>query len=61
MNKSPEAASVMQKIYKVLSDSKNLAGCTPVKVGESSEWISVVNGMEEKRANILVLFMACTL
>jgi hypothetical protein len=35
----------------VLSDIENLAGCTPAKVGESSEWTSTVNRAEEKRAN----------
>jgi hypothetical protein len=38
MNKYPEAASVVLQAYKVLSDIENLAGCTPAKVGESSEW-----------------------
>jgi hypothetical protein len=37
MNKCPEAASVVQQVYKVLSDIENLARCTPFKVGESSE------------------------
>jgi hypothetical protein len=37
MNKYPETASVVQEVYKVLSDVENIAGCTPAKVGESSE------------------------
>jgi hypothetical protein len=49
-NKYPEAASVVQEIYKLLGDDVNLAGCTPAKVGESSEWTSIVNGAEENRA-----------
>jgi hypothetical protein len=28
-----------------------LAGCTPTKVGGSSEWSSIVNGAKENRAN----------
>jgi hypothetical protein len=40
--KYPEAASVVQQVYKVVS-----AGCTPAEVGESSEWTSVVNSVEE--------------
>jgi hypothetical protein len=34
MNKYPEAASVVQQVYKVLSDPENIARCTPAKVGE---------------------------
>jgi hypothetical protein len=51
MNKYREAASVVQQVYKVLSDIENLARCTPAKVGESSEWTSIVNRMEKNRAN----------
>jgi hypothetical protein len=47
----PEAASVVQQVYEVLIDIENLAGCTPTKVGESSEWTSIVNSMEDNRAN----------
>jgi hypothetical protein len=36
-NKYTQAASVVQKVYRVLSDIENLAGCTPAKAGESSE------------------------
>jgi hypothetical protein len=50
-NKYPEAASVMQQVYKVLSDTENPAGCTTAKVGESSEWNSIVNSAEENRVN----------
>jgi hypothetical protein len=52
MNKYPEAASVVQQVYKVLSDTENIAGCTPAKVGESIEWSSTVNSAEENRAKI---------
>jgi hypothetical protein len=45
------AASVVQQIHRVLSDIENLAGCTPAKVGESSEWTSIVNSAEENTAN----------
>jgi hypothetical protein len=48
-NKYPEAASVVQQVHKILSDTENLVGCTPAKV--SSEWTSIVNSAEENRAN----------
>jgi hypothetical protein len=51
MNKYPETASVVQQVCKILTDIENLAGCTPTEVGESSEWTSIVNSMEENRAN----------
>jgi hypothetical protein len=50
MNKYPEAASVVQQVYKVLSDFEKLARCTPAEVAESSEWTSIVNCLEENRA-----------
>jgi hypothetical protein len=50
-NKYLEAASVVQQVYKVLSDIENLAVCAPVEVGESSEQTSIVNSAEENRAN----------
>jgi hypothetical protein len=53
MNKYPEALSVLQKVYKVLSDIENLGRCTLAKVGESSEWTYTVKSMEEKRANFV--------
>jgi hypothetical protein len=49
--KYPEADSIVQQVYKVLSDIKFLAKCTPAKVGESSEWTSIVSSAEENRAN----------
>jgi hypothetical protein len=36
-NKYPEAASVVQQVYEVLSDIEILAECTPAKMEESSE------------------------
>jgi hypothetical protein len=36
-NKYPEAASVVQQGFKVLSDIETLAKCTLAKEGESSE------------------------
>jgi hypothetical protein len=38
-------------VYKVLSDIEILAKCPPVKMGESSEWTSIVSSAEENRAN----------
>jgi hypothetical protein len=51
MNKYPEAASVVQQVYEMLSDIEILAKCTPAKVGKSSEWTSIVSSAEENRAN----------
>jgi hypothetical protein len=50
-NNYPEATSVVQQVYKVLSDIEILAKCTPAKVGESSEWTSIVSSVEDNRAN----------
>jgi hypothetical protein len=50
-NKYPEAASVVQQVYKLLSDIEILAKCTPAKVVESSEWTSIVSSAEENSAN----------
>jgi hypothetical protein len=47
IKKYPEAASVVQ-----LSDIENLAGCTPAKVGENSERVSIVNSAEDSRKNL---------
>jgi hypothetical protein len=52
MKNYPEAASVVQQVYKVLSDIEILAKCTLAKVGDSSEWTSIVSSVEENRANI---------
>jgi hypothetical protein len=49
-NKYPEAGTVVQQVHKVLNDIEILAGCTPAKVGESSQWTSLVNS-EDNRAN----------
>jgi hypothetical protein len=46
-NKYPRAASVVQQVYTVLSDTENIAGHTPAKVGESSEWTPILNRAEE--------------
>jgi hypothetical protein len=50
-HKYPEAASVVQQVYILLSDTENLARYTPAKVGESSEWTTVVNSAEKNRQN----------
>jgi hypothetical protein len=48
MNKYSEAASVVQQVkgYTVFSDIENFVRCTPAKLGESSEWTSIVRGTE---------------
>jgi hypothetical protein len=43
MNEHPEAASVVQQVYKALSETENLAGHTAAEVGKSSGWTSIVN------------------
>jgi hypothetical protein len=35
----------------MLRDIEHLAGHSPAKVGESSEWTTIVNNSEENRAN----------
>jgi hypothetical protein len=50
-NKYPEVDSVVQEIYKFFNDIEILTGCTPVNVGEISEWTTTVNSAEENRAN----------
>jgi hypothetical protein len=39
-------------LHKILCDIEDVAGFTPVAVGESERWSSIVNTMEENRANI---------
>jgi hypothetical protein len=50
-NKYTEAGSVIQEVHKVLNDIESLAGYTPAKVEEGSEWSTIVNSAEEQRAN----------
>jgi hypothetical protein len=50
-NKYSEAAYVIQQVCKVLSDIEIFAKCTRAKVGESSEWTTIVNNAEENKAN----------
>ena len=54
-NKNPETASVVQQVQRVVSSIENLTKCTPARVGESSQWISVVNSAEENRAKFCKL------
>jgi hypothetical protein len=49
MNKFPEAGSAVQQIHRVHSDIEILARCTPAKVGESSEWATIVNSGEQSK------------
>jgi hypothetical protein len=50
-NKYTEAGSVVQQVHKVLNDIEILAGCRLAEVEEGSEWTTIVNSAEEKRAN----------
>jgi hypothetical protein len=49
-NKYTEAGTVVQ-VHKVPNDIEIYARCTPTKMGESSEWMTIVNSAEENRAN----------
>jgi hypothetical protein len=51
MNMYPEAAYVVQEAYKALRSIEILAKCTPAKVGESSEWSTILSNAEENRAS----------
>jgi hypothetical protein len=48
-SKYPEAATVVQQVYKILSDIEILSGCTRSKLRESSECASIVKSAEENR------------
>jgi hypothetical protein len=47
-HKYPEAASVVQQVYKVFNDIEILAGCTPAKVGESPKWNYILISAEKR-------------
>jgi hypothetical protein len=47
-NKYPEAASVVQQVHNVISDIETLAKCTPARVGENSQWTTIVNSAENR-------------
>jgi hypothetical protein len=49
-NKYPEAVSVVQQVHKVISDTDILAKCTPARMGESSQWTTILKSAEENRA-----------
>jgi hypothetical protein len=53
-NKHSETASVVQQVYRVLSDTENLARSTLAKVGGSSEWTSIGKSAEENTANFCI-------
>jgi hypothetical protein len=56
-NKYPETGTVVQQRHKIPNHSEILAGCIPAKVGESSEWMTIVNSVEENRANFAKVWM----
>jgi hypothetical protein len=49
--KYPEEDSIVQQVYKMLSDIEILAKCIPAEVEESSGWTTIVNSTEEDREN----------
>lgn len=50
-NKFQEAEPIVQ-VHKALNDIEILAGYTGAKVGETSEWTTIVNNAEENRTNL---------
>jgi hypothetical protein len=55
-NKYPEADSVVQQIRKLLSGIEILAKCRPARVGESSQWTTIMNSAEENRTKFRIFF-----
>jgi hypothetical protein len=47
----PDAEAQLKQLFKVPCDIEDLAGYTPASVGESHDWTSIVNTVEETRAN----------
>jgi hypothetical protein len=45
--KYPEVGSVVQQVHRVLNEIEIVGRCTPTKVGESPEWTTIVNSVEE--------------
>jgi hypothetical protein len=50
--KYPDASDIIKQVIKVLSDIVSLAKCTPVCVGKSESWQSVVNCAMQDRVNL---------
>jgi hypothetical protein len=46
----PDAEAQLKQLFKVMDDNEDVAGHTPVLVGESTEWAAIVNSAEEKGA-----------
>jgi hypothetical protein len=47
----PDAEEQLKQLYKILCDIEDVAAYTPASVGESEQWSSIVNTVEENRAN----------
>jgi hypothetical protein len=56
-----EVKKAMERVHEVLSDIASLAGCTPREVGESKEWVSIVEKSEAGRINLFELLEGETL
>jgi hypothetical protein len=54
-NRYPEAASVVQQVHKMISDIENLGKCTPARVGEHSQWKTILKSAEQNR-KVLQIF-----
>jgi hypothetical protein len=44
----------MRLLYEVICNIEDLTGCTPAAVGESAEWTSIVNTVEDTRARYCI-------
>jgi hypothetical protein len=49
--KHPDAEVQLKQLFKILCDIEDVAGYTPVSVGESVEWTSIVNTAEDNRTS----------
>jgi hypothetical protein len=47
----PKAVTQYRQLFKVLCTIEDVAGCTPISVGENAEWTAVVSTVKENRAN----------
>jgi hypothetical protein len=47
----PDADKQYRLLFKTLCDIENVAGYTPVEVGESAEWTAIVSAAEDNRAS----------
>jgi hypothetical protein len=51
VEQNPGADAQVKELFKVQSDIEDVAGNTPASVGESEEWVIIVNTAEETGEN----------